>query len=95
MRINSSRVVVDGVYSYLEIETEDGTMTLPREQKLYGRYGLLFVGSGWEGRLPEITLPADKADGRAETVLAGFTRDRGVAALFGRFLNWDGGEWNG
>lgn len=95
MKILGSRVGRDGVYSYVEIDTEAGTMRLFGEQKLYRRFGLLFAGVEWEDRLPEVAIPANKAEGRGETLLRGFTGDREVAAVFERFLAWDGeSEWH-
>lgn len=41
--------------------------------------------SVWAERLPDLTLPADPAIGRGETILTGFTRDPAVVKLAQRF----------
>lgn len=39
----------------------------------------------WAARLPDLTLPADPDQGRGETRLTGFTRDKEVVKLAQRF----------
>lgn len=61
-------------------------VTLDQNQSLLAEgYISLHPKEVWAARLPDLTLLADPVQGRGETVLTGFTRDKEVVKLAQRF----------
>lgn len=86
--ITDSRYVLNEGYPELHFKWDGvpAIVTLDQNQSLLVEgYISLHPKEVWAERLPPLTLPADPEQGRGETVLAGFTRDKEVVKLAQRF----------
>lgn len=86
--ITDAEYVLNEGYPELHLKWDGvpAIVTLDQNQSLISEgYISLHPKEVWAARLPDLTLPADPQQGRGETVLTGFTRDKEVITLAQRF----------
>lgn len=86
--ISDAEYVVNEGYPELHFKWDGvpATVTLDQNHSLLSEgYISLHPKEVWAARLPDLTLPADPKQGRGETILTGFTRDKEVVKLAQRF----------
>ncbi len=87
MEIRSARYVVNAGYPELHLDIDGLEAVLATDNKRSIReLGYVFLGDEFAGLVPNVVIPPDPADDRAEMVLRGYTDNPAVLRVFDRFI---------